>query len=233
MMTKTEFLAALGEKLAAVSPEERDAAMQYYAEYLDEAGPEREAGVLGELGSPEKLAQEIIAASGAITANGWTPPPRQAWEGGGRPLPRPAEAPALIQWGSAGYSERNTRIAKILLLALGVILLISVLGSAGGVLLGVLAALAGVFVVPAALGAGLMIGGVSVVVAGVFLMGTSVGSGLIGIGAGILLTALGAFCLRGGVRLLGRVLPKALRGGIALFGALWNKLSGMVSHLAR
>ena len=62
MMNKAEFLQALEGGLAAASPEERVAAIQYYTEYLDDAGPEREAEVIAELGSPAKVAADILGS---------------------------------------------------------------------------------------------------------------------------------------------------------------------------
>ena len=51
-MTKQEFLQRLEQLLADLPYEERDSAMTYYREYLEEAGPENEQAVLAELGSP-------------------------------------------------------------------------------------------------------------------------------------------------------------------------------------
>lgn len=72
-MNKEQFLKALQRGLADVPAEERVAAVQYYTEYLDDAGPEREAEVLQELGDPQKIVAEICADS---EKDGWTPPAR-------------------------------------------------------------------------------------------------------------------------------------------------------------
>lgn len=62
-MTREEYLKKLENGLAGVLQEERENAIQYYSEYLDDAGPEREAEVLAELGDPDKLASDIKGAS--------------------------------------------------------------------------------------------------------------------------------------------------------------------------
>lgn len=67
-MTKPEFLNLLEAGLAHVSTEERVAAIQFYSEYIDEAGPENEQTVLTELGSPEQLAQDIAALNDTTAA---------------------------------------------------------------------------------------------------------------------------------------------------------------------
>ena len=64
-MTSQEYLQALGEALSTLVPDrERTEILRYYGEYFEEAGPDREAELIGELGAPEALAQKI------------------AWEGG-------------------------------------------------------------------------------------------------------------------------------------------------------
>lgn len=62
-MTREEFLKRLEDGLAYVVWDERENALQYYAEYIDDAGPEHEADALKELGDPDKLAADIRAAS--------------------------------------------------------------------------------------------------------------------------------------------------------------------------
>lgn len=68
-MTKTEFLSRLAEELKGISAEEREEALNYYSEYLDEAGEENEEAAIEELGGPEKVAR-IIRANTAQSAQG-------------------------------------------------------------------------------------------------------------------------------------------------------------------
>lgn len=58
-MNKEKFLRDLEYLLGGVSQEEREEALSYYRDYFDEAGPEREADILMELQSPERVAAEI------------------------------------------------------------------------------------------------------------------------------------------------------------------------------
>ena len=50
-MTRTAFLAALEQLLAPLPEAERKDALSYYEDYLDAAGPEKEAQAIAELGS--------------------------------------------------------------------------------------------------------------------------------------------------------------------------------------
>ena len=60
MMTRDEFMKRLEQLLAALPREERRDALDYYDEYFDAAGPEKEAETIAELGSPEEVARKIL-----------------------------------------------------------------------------------------------------------------------------------------------------------------------------
>jgi uncharacterized membrane protein len=60
-MDKRTYLAKLETALSGLSREERNAAMEYYMEYFDEAGPENEASAMASLGTPSSLAAQIRA----------------------------------------------------------------------------------------------------------------------------------------------------------------------------
>jgi uncharacterized membrane protein len=60
-MTRNEFMQELRSRLGRLSLSERDAALAYYEEYFDEAGPDREQEVIRELGSPASVAARILA----------------------------------------------------------------------------------------------------------------------------------------------------------------------------
>lgn len=62
-MTRTEFLTKLEQALAALPYEERRDALNYYEEYFDSAGQEKEAQTIADLGSPEEVARSILESS--------------------------------------------------------------------------------------------------------------------------------------------------------------------------
>ena len=82
-MDKLTYLAELAEGLARWVPErERQDILRYYAEYFEEAGPEREAEVIRELGDPWALSSRLAVEGGYVTqeqAGGWTPPKKKKW----------------------------------------------------------------------------------------------------------------------------------------------------------
>ena len=60
-MTKKEFIERLERNLSALKAEDRENALAFYEEYFDEAGEGAESAAAEELGSPEKLAEEILS----------------------------------------------------------------------------------------------------------------------------------------------------------------------------
>ena len=82
-MDKLTYLAELAEGLARWVPErERQDILRYYAEYFEEAGPEREAQVVQELGDPWALSCRLAVDGGFVTqeqAASWTPKKKRKW----------------------------------------------------------------------------------------------------------------------------------------------------------
>lgn len=58
-MNREEYMAALEKHLRKLPKEEKENALVYYNEYFDDAGVENEDRVIGELGSPAKLAAQL------------------------------------------------------------------------------------------------------------------------------------------------------------------------------
>lgn len=60
-MNRQDFMNRLAADLSKLPKEEVQAAMEYYSEYFDEAGPENEAQAIKDAGSPGKIATQIKA----------------------------------------------------------------------------------------------------------------------------------------------------------------------------
>ncbi len=74
-MTRDEFMKQLEQLLAALPSEELRDALDYYDEYFDAAGPEKEAETIAELGSPEEVARKILEEQPQLPS--FTDPNRQ------------------------------------------------------------------------------------------------------------------------------------------------------------
>ena len=64
-MTRQEYMQQLAALLTAMPEAERRDALDYYEEYFDAAGPEKEAQTIQELGSPQNVAEKIWEGTGA------------------------------------------------------------------------------------------------------------------------------------------------------------------------
>ena len=60
-MTRNDYLAKLDKYLRKLPQEDYQDSMDYFVEYFDEAGPEQEAEVIAELGTPKEAAHEVIS----------------------------------------------------------------------------------------------------------------------------------------------------------------------------
>ncbi len=80
-MNKAQFLRELERYLVNIPEGDRMDAVAYYRDYFEEAGEDKEAQVIEELGSPKKVAQSIMedykAASGGGTAGSYTDPAKE------------------------------------------------------------------------------------------------------------------------------------------------------------
>ena len=93
-MTRQEYMQQLAALLAAMPEAERQDALDYYEEYFDAAGPEKEAQTIQELGSPQNVAEKIWEGTGARPG---TPiPDNNMPEQGGRRRKSPARIVLVI-----------------------------------------------------------------------------------------------------------------------------------------
>lgn len=60
-MTKAEYIAKLTKYLRKLPQQDYKEAIEYFMEYFEEAGPENEARVIAELGTPKEAAHEVIS----------------------------------------------------------------------------------------------------------------------------------------------------------------------------
>lgn len=230
-MNRAQFMEQLEKLLSDISEDERKEALEYYESYFDEAGPEKEASVIQELGSPGKVAAIIKAdlrehgeEYGEYTERGYyderTEDPAQM------PGRRREEHTGETEQGRStsrsdraerGYHPRPKRGAGAI--ALIIILLIFLAPFLTGTVGGVLGVLAVIILLPFILifGVGavviaLFIGGLVTVFAGIGVCAASPAMGVLSMGVGCILTAVSLIGLVFVVWFAGRLLPKALRG---------------------
>ncbi len=240
-MNRVEFLAELEQRLSGIPEEERQAAIQYYADYLADAGEENETEAIRELGSPEKVAESIKAdyfgtefdesrfdhkdymeKYGQRSGQG-------AGSGSGAGGRTGADGYNNGQGNGYGNGQENgrgngapqkdapwtSRGLKIFLIVLIAIVVWPVSLGVAGIVLGVAAAVFFFF-------AGLVIAAMAVMISGGVVAVTGLAllvippAGMIVTGVGILLFVLGLMATVGTVKLCIIVYPAMLRGFVNL-----------------
>ena len=216
-MSKKEYLARLEQCLAGISPEERQAAMEYYTDYLEDAGPEGEQAAMEQLGTPEKVAAAIAEGiRGEGSGGDWT---ERGYE---------TEPPFRDVPDSRNHIQKRERRKKGII---GLILLVIVWIFCGIPIFATVASVA--FSVIAALAA-LCFGGLAVVLALVLAGLVLLGTGSIKIaavpGIGAMLSGIGLRCLALALALLPvclwivrTVIPKIMTGISWIFHRMFGK----------
>ncbi|MEJ8788598.1 DUF1700 domain-containing protein [Dorea sp. ICN-14282] len=214
-MNRIEFMTELAALLQDVPVEERKEAMQYYNDYFDDAG-EEEKDVVKELGSPEKVAENIKKDLGIQTeiASGGTQNTGANHTG--------AQDAGAQNNGTqnVGTQEQSNHIWKIVLIVLVVIFGLPLLLGIGGGVLGLLAGIiATVFsvILTAVL---VVVSGVLAVVSGIALLIAEPAVGLALIGGGLIAGVCGVIASVLLVKLCMIAFPAAGRW----ITKMWNKV---------
>ena len=182
--------------MADISPEERDAALTYYREYIEDAGAENEEAVLQELGSPEEIAAAIKEDP--------------AYKASRQPLTSIPTA----------YSQKKDSTPLIITIVLAVILspiwipvLVTLLCTIAGILLGAIFG-----------GIGCMLTGIVLLIAAIVCMFKStllISFSLLG--AAFVVTAIGIILMLFGIWLCATVIPWCAKGTGNLFHKLFSQ----------
>lgn len=234
-MTKEDFLKELEYMLQDLADEEREEALQYYRDYLEDAGTEEEAAVLQELGSPARVAAMIKAGldgseQGEFSESGYGDPrydgpvypvgerKKRTDRGFDRAFRKERSercSGAYEPERETGKSGRNTAPwVVILVLILCLMAAPAILGIGGGILgilLGAAGVLIGLFVAVGAMTVGFFIGGTVSFLVGIFQFFHSPIRGVLACFAGVALIGLGLLVLAFAIWFYGKALPAVVR----------------------
>ncbi|MGN1171802.1 MAG: DUF1700 domain-containing protein [Lachnospiraceae bacterium] len=198
-MNRMEFMRRLEQALTDVSAEERQEALQYYRDYLDDAGVDETDQIPESLGMPEKIAESIRgsveggAESGNFTERGFTVEENKNY---------PAKQQE-IYYRDQMDEERSSRENKsrprngwklIAILLLGILfspIWIPVSICVLAVVFAIFMVLVAFLAVLVASGVALLAGGIGVVILGFTQLAVSAAGAVVLIGVGLLMTAVG------------------------------------------
>lgn len=208
-MNRKEFMTELERLLSCLPDDERQEAVQYYADYFADAGEENEASVIRELGSPEKVAETIKADYYGKTFDEDAYTEKHYMQKKGEDDHREG---AEKENNNKPWTNRWVKIALIILI------IIAAWPVAAGIVCTVLGILATVVCFFAALvlaSVCIMIAGGIIAVSGIALIVVPPAAFIL-IGIGILLFVLGMAATAGTVKLCIIVYPAMIRGFVNL-----------------
>lgn len=223
-MKRTEFIEQLRELLREVEQEEKEEALQYYEDYLEEAGVLESMEVPESFGTPQRVAQTVrnglsgkFEEEAKFTERGFQDfeEPRYPVDSFG----------GVVKTGNQAYRERGKESGwkREKKMGLAAILLILAAGMIGGpVIFSILAALAsilfcGVIVVgvgiisSVAVGAALLFTGVALCGIGAVKLIAAPFAGLVLLGGGLVSSAVGLLSVMAGIQVTVKILPKVVR----------------------
>lgn len=205
-MNRLEFMQRLEELLSDISQSEREEALQYYNDYLNDAGVENEQEVLEAMGTPEQIAKiikeglEDNGAEGEFTETGYH-----------NETYREKPKNEVVKRENKKRLSNGKIILLILLCIFAMPMAASALSSIFGLGIGALGAFLGLFIGTAAVAIVLFVVAVALISIGIGELLAIPLAGICLIGAGILLIGLSLLFVCITVWLWGTALPWAVR----------------------
>ena len=234
-MRREMFLKQLDYLLQDIDEKDRQDALDYYRDYLDEAGigPTDDVGTL--LESPEQIAFSI-----RTSLNGNVDEQIEISEQGFKNIHTNERPGVLDIYGNKEQLEdecvitevesKNSSKSKLILIIVTCIVLAPVIlgigGSLVGLVFGILGTIIGLIFGAAGVAIGCMIGGVVLFVMSVIHMITSVPQGIFMMGAALLLLAVGILCAMLTVVIFQRMIPWIIENIRKLLNKLFCKDGG-------
>ncbi len=197
-MNKDTFLQRLRELLAGIPAMEAQEAIQYYEDYFADAGVENEAKVLEELGSPEKVAENIRKDSVSYQDSA-------SYQGS-----------TYRQQSEKKSHSVGWIVAAICTCWLWVPLLIAFVSVLFGVMVTILAVIFAIGVAALAM----VIGAIVMVCASLVKLIVSPAGGLLLLGTGLMLGGIAILGIMLVTLLFGKAIPGLFRG----IGAIWKRM---------
>jgi uncharacterized membrane protein len=196
-MNRETFLRQLEYELRTLSAEERENAMQYYRDYLNEA--EDVQAALDALGSPERVAADILREFGSVPAVS----------------SRTKQTGGLRSWFTA--LDRGQKILLVFLLCVAAVCILpaclGVIGGLGGLLVGIVVCIVAVlfaaFLIFLVLAFAFFIAGI-VALAAAFGAATLASAGIV-VGVAMILLGLSLLCFAAFLWLCRTLFPAILR----------------------
>lgn len=233
-MTKWEFMRRLEELLFDISPAEREEALQYYNDYINDAGIGNESQAIASLGTPEQVAAIVKEGlegntSGMFTESGYQGSHQQS-DSVVTKYEQPQQNQSQAEDAPAAEKKNKMSTGTIILIVILCIFASPILLSVASAILGVLISVATVvffaFFVVALLAIVLFITALALIIAGISTLITTPFLGIGLIGSGCIVGCLAILSLLLTVAMFGKVLPALFRGIASLFQKIFYRKRG-------
>ena len=237
-MKKEKFIEQLEYLLQDIPEEEKRDAIDYYRDYLEEAGPENEEEVLGEFGSPERIASIIrtdllgvMGDGGEFTENGYGD---RRFENVSLPAKysgsaNPYSKGSYAKRREAERKKKESRWPKFLLIVLAVLIASPFIfgismGALGGTM-GIIGFIIALLFVAATLTVAAFIGGAALFICGLTQLAGDLWLGLLSVGLGVAFTGAGCLLLVCSFLFYGKFIPWAVKGIIKIGHNIFDRNS--------
>lgn len=205
-MNRQEFMNRLEYLLRNIPAREREDALAYYNDYFDEAGIENEYQVISELGSPEAVAEKILADVHKET--GQSARKDYSSSEAGKEAYRQESAQDKYGTNKKQQMSKSTKILFVLILIFSFPLWIGLVAGLFGTAIGLLGATFGVAISGVVIAFGLLVGGIGCIIAGIARFMFSPIDALAVVGIGAILTSIGILLALLFIWMVGVWIPK-------------------------
>jgi|GEM_PF-3237379 len=215
-MDKFDFITRLRAALSALSEDEREAALDYYKELLEDAGSENVYDFVENLGSPEQIAADIIRENGMLAVPEFT---KEDWK---QTAPQADFAGIKTAKDTDSTETVADRFSKETVLMLIIAALTAPLW--GGLLAGLLGTVFGILISLLVLMIVFGVIGIAFIVTGVILLIPATAEGLVILGIGLIFTALNGLLFAPAFKLS----IKAIKWAVNIIINAFRKIVGKV-----
>ncbi len=195
-MNKMEYLSKLRDCLSALPPKERDAAVKYYDDLFTDAGEINEQSVISGLGSPQRLAHTILNDNNGISYE----------------LSKTRKEVKAVK---KKLSSRQTALAVFLIILTSPVW--------GGILLGILGVILGIFAAGVVSLIAFVTGGIVLWCMGAAYIARTVSIALVLAGTGISLISLAFLLFTPVMNLVFLLIKLIIKGCIRLLNKILGK----------
>lgn len=252
-MTRMEFLKQLEYLLQDIDEKDREDALAYYMDYMDEAGLSETDIVDGLLDVPEKIAMSIRSSMNEEDDDRSEFSEQGFKDARVEPEQRTPQVYGKDEWKEtenrrdSGWSEtsesgswtseqqtypepevpKNNNIGKYILIAILVILALPVIGGFGSAVVGLAVSIFGMLLActvgVACAGIGFSVGGVVLFVMSIMRMITYTAEGLLMMGFSLIMIAIGILAFMLTIVIFKRLIPWVIRGIVSLFRKIFRR----------